>query len=157
MLMNPDSSPQNDITITPMLAVRDAMAAIDWYKRIFNAEVAMLLKDAGGVIVHAELLIGNGRIMLAEEDADYNRSPQTLKGTSVIIHIYVDNVDEVVVHAVKEGARLIFPAKDQFYGDRSARFEDPFGHMWLVSTSLRKIPPREVERIFNEMMLKNGD
>lgn len=146
---------EKDFTITPMLAVRDATAAIDWYKKIFDAEEAMRLKDANGTIAHSELTIGNSRIMVAEEHPDYNRSPQTLGGTTIIIHIYVGNVDEVIVHAVKEGARLIFPAKDQFYGDRSGRFEDPFGHMWIVSTNLKKISPGDVERIFNEMMLRN--
>lgn len=146
---------EQNFTITPMLAVRDAVAAINWYKKIFGAEEAMRLKDANGTIAHSELTIGNARIMVAEEHPDYNRSPATLQGTSVIIHIYVSNVDEVIVHAVKAGARLIFPVKDQFYGDRSGRFEDPFGHMWIVSTILRKIPPKEVERIFNEMMLRN--
>lgn len=146
---------QKELAITPMLAVRDAAAAISWYKKVFHAEETMRLKDGSGSIAHAELTIGGSRIMLAEEHPDYNRSPQTLHGTSVIIHVYVTNVDEVVVHAVKEGARLIFPVKDQFYGDRSGRFEDPFGHMWIVSTVLRDIPPREVERIFNEMMLRN--
>lgn len=153
--MNADTSPPTDFSITPMLAVRDAAAAIDWYTRVFGAEETMQLRDGTGAIAHAELIIGRSRIMLAEEHPDYNRSPQTLQGTSVIIHVYVENVDEVVVHAVKEGARLIFPVKDQFYGDRSGRFEDPFGHMWIVATTLRKIPPREVERIFNEMMLRN--
>lgn len=146
---------EKDFTITPMLAIRDAATAIEWYKKIFGAEEAMRLRDKDGTIAHSELTIGSSRIMIAEEHPDYNRSPQTLHGTSVIIHIYVSNVDEVIVHAVKEGARLIFPAKDQFYGDRSGRFEDPFGHMWIVSTTLRKIPPKEVERIFNEMMLRN--
>lgn len=153
--MNTDSSPVTDFSITPMLAVRDAPAAINWYAKVFGAEETMRLKDGTGTIAHAELMIGKSRIMLAEEHPDYNRSPQSLQGTSVILHVYVENVDEVVVHAVKEGARLIFPVKDQFYGDRSGRFEDPFGHMWIVATALRKIPPREVERIFNEMMLRN--
>lgn|SRR5690606_27083923 len=149
------SKDPTDFTISPMLAIRDAAVAIEWYKKIFDAEETMRLKDGTGAITHCELIIGNSRIMVAEEHPEYNRSPQTLHGTTIILHIYVGNVDEVIVHAVKEGARLIFPAKDQFYGDRSGRFEDPFGHMWIVSTNLKKIPPGDVERIFNEMMLRN--
>ncbi|HEY4653234.1 MAG TPA: VOC family protein [Cyclobacteriaceae bacterium] len=142
-------------SITPMLAIRNAADAIVWYGKVFQAEEVTRLKDPNGTIAHAELRIGNSRIMLAEEHPDYNRSPTILNGTSVIIHLYVDNVDEVVVRAVKEGARLIFAVKDQFYGDRSGRFEDPFGHMWIISTTIRKVPHEEMQRIFNEMMLRN--
>ncbi|HEX7016603.1 MAG TPA: VOC family protein [Cyclobacteriaceae bacterium] len=143
-------------TVTPMLAVKDAEAALTWYTRVFQAVEVLRLRDPqNGTVAHAELHIGEGRIMIAEEHPDYNRSPSTLHGSSVILHIYVPNVDEVVVRAVKEGAKLIFPVRDQFYGERSGRFEDPFGHLWIVSTLLREIPPGEMQRLFNEMMLRN--
>lgn len=138
-----------------MLAIRNADEAIAWYCKVFHAEEVMRLKDPNGTVAHAELLIGDSRIMIAEEHPDYNRSPVSLQGTSVIIHLYIENVDEVVVRAVKEGAKLIFPVKDQFYGDRSGRFEDPFGHMWIVATAIRKLSPDEMQRIFSEMMLRN--
>ena len=148
------SDKHNLHSITPLLAIRNADEAIAWYSKVFHAEELMRLNNPNGTIAHAELSIGDARIMLAEEHPDYNKSPALLNGTSVIIHIYVENVDDVVVRAVKEGAKLIFPVKDQFYGDRSGRFEDPFGHMWIVSTSLRKLSPEDMQRIYNEMMMR---
>lgn len=143
-------------SITPMLAVKGAEEALAWYAKVFHAvEVGRLRDPQNGTIAHAEIHIGEGRIMIAEEHPDYNRSPAMLNGSSVILHTYVPNVDEVVVRAVKEGAKLIFPVRDQFYGERSGRFEDPFGHMWIVATILREVPPGEMQRLFNEMMLRN--
>lgn len=144
--------------ITPLLAVKDAEAALAWYTKVFDAIEILRLRDPQtGDVAHAELHIGEGRIMIAGEHPDYNRSPDTLNGSSVILHMYVPNVDEVVVRAVKEGAKLIFPVRDQFYGERSGRFEDPFGHLWIVSTLMREIPPGEMQRLFNEMMLRNNE
>jgi PhnB protein len=148
--------PKNYHSVTPMLAIRQASDAIAWYIKVFDAEEVIRLTDPKGTIAHVELRLGDSLIMLAEEHPEYNRSPSSLQGTSVIIHLYVENVDEVVIRAVKAGAKLIFPVKDQFYGDRSGRFEDPFGHMWIVSTSTRKLPPEEMQRIFKEMMLRNS-
>ena len=145
-------------SITPLLAVKDADAALAWYTKVFDAVEILRLRDPqSGAVAHAELHIGEGRIMIASEHPDYNRSPTTLKGSSVILHIYVPNADEVVVRAVKEGAKLIFPVRDQFYGERSGRFEDPFGHIWIVSTLVREIPPGEMQRLFNEVMLRTTD
>ena len=142
-------------TITPMLAIRGAEAALTWYGKVFHAVEILRLRDPqNGTVAHAEIHIGEGRIMIAEEHPDFNRSPATLHGSSVVLHIYVPNVDEVIIRAVKEGAKLIFPAKDQFYGERSGRFEDPFGHVWIVSTILREVPPGEMQRLFNEMMMR---
>lgn len=152
--MSSSTLPPNFHSVTPLIVVRNADEAIRWYQKVFHAEEIARLTDPGGTIAHAEIKIGDSVVMMAEEQTEFNKSPQLLNGTSVIIHLYVDNVDEVVVRAVKAGARLIFEVKDQFYGDRSGRFEDPFGHMWIVATSIRKISPEDMQRIFDEMMGK---
>jgi PhnB protein len=90
--------------------------------------------------------------MLAEENPSYNRSPQTLNGTSVVLNVHVPNVDEVFTQAVNAGASVIFPVKDQFYGDRSGRIQDPFGHMWILSTAIKDLSPEEMQAQFDAML-----
>jgi PhnB protein len=131
--------------LTPMLAVRGADRAIEWYKTVLHATELNRLTDGDGKIAHAELKISECIFMLAEEHPDYNKSPDSLQGTSVILNLYVPNVDETVDAALKKGARLIFPVKDQFYGDRAGRIQDPFGHMWIVSKHIQDVTPAEMQ------------
>lgn len=131
--------------LTPMLAVRGADQAIEWYKTVFGATELNRLTDPAGKIAHAELRISGCIFMLAEEHPDYNKSPDSLGGTSVILNLYVPDVDQTVDIALKKGARLIFPVKDQFYGDRAGRIQDPFGHMWIVSKHLHEVTPAEMQ------------
>jgi PhnB protein len=140
--------PDGFSALTPMLAVRNAAKAIDWYKKVLDATEVNRLTDSDGKIAHAELNISDCIVMLAEENPDYNKSPDLLNGTSVILNLYVADVDGTVSYAVKEGAKLIFPVEDQFYGDRAGRIQDPFGHMWIISKHLRKVSPKQME---NEM------
>ncbi len=138
--------PEGFSALTPMLAVRDAARAIEWYKKIFHATESNRLTDPNGTIAHAELRIGDSIFMLAEEHPDYNRSPETLGGTSVILNLYVDDVDKLEKVAVEGGAKSIFPVADQFYGDRAGRIQDPFGHMWIISKHLKDVTPEEMQR-----------
>lgn len=136
--------------LIPMLAVRNAGAAIEWYKKVFNASETNRLTDPGGTIAHAELRIGDSVIMLAEEHPDYNKSPETLNGTPVILNLYVPDVDQVEKLAIQAGARSIFPVADQFYGDRAGRIQDPFGHMWIISKHIKDVTPEEMQRHMRE-------
>jgi PhnB protein len=136
--------------ITPALAVRNAGAAMTWYKKIFGAQEIMCLKDNDETIVHAELKFADAVIMLAEENPAYNRSPQTLNGTAVILNFYVPDADIVVTQAVQEGAKIIFPVKDQFYGDRSGRIQDPFGHQWIISAIKENVSVEEMNARFEQ-------
>jgi PhnB protein len=133
---------------TPMLAINDAGKAIEFYKQAFGATELMRLTDSGGKIGHAELRIGEARIMLADENPQYNVSPQTLGGSPVMIHLYVEDVDAWVNRAVTAGAKVVFPVKDQFYGDRSGRLVDPFGHIWIIATHKEDVSPEETQRRF---------
>ncbi|HET7657716.1 MAG TPA: VOC family protein [Bacillales bacterium] len=123
-------------SITPMLAVRKASDAIAFYKKGFGATEVMRLTDSDGRISHCELAINGASIMLADEYPEHNRTPQTLGGSSVILHITVDFVDDVVEQALAEGATLVRPVQDQPHGHRNGKIEDPFGHVWMISTPL---------------------
>jgi PhnB protein len=142
-------------SVTPYLMVNGADAAIAFYKKAFGATEVMRLTDPAGKIAHAQVKIGEAPVMLAEETKEWgNRSPQTLGGTPVIIDLCVADVDVVVERAVAAGARLVFPVADQFYGFRSGRISDPFGHVWIVSTQKEDLTTEEMQRRFDAMMKK---
>jgi PhnB protein len=96
-----------------------------------------------------DLKISDCIIMLAEEHPDYNRSPDQLNGTSVILNLYVADVDGTVNLALQRGATLVFPVKDQFYGDRAGRIRDPFGHMWIISRHIKDVTSAEIKTAFD--------
>ena len=144
--------PEGFPALTPMLAVRDAAKAIAWYKNVLMATETNRLTDADGTIAHAELRISDCVVMLAEENPQYNKSPEMLQGTSVILNLYVPDVDKTVDLAINEGATLIFPVADQFYGDRAGRIQDPFGHMWIISKHLKNVTPEEMQKQMDESL-----
>jgi PhnB protein len=128
--------PEGAQAITPMLAVNDAAAAIDFYGKVFGAVEHSRMTDAEGKIGHADLSIGPGFIMLADEYAGHNRSPRQLGGSSVILHLYVPDVDATVERGLAAGARLLRSIKDEPRGHRIAKIEDPFGHVWFLATPI---------------------
>ena len=140
--------------VSPTLAIRNARKAIEWYKTIFGAKEIMRLDNPDGSIAHAELEIGDSMIMLSEENPDFNSSPEMLGGTSVILNIYVPDVDATSNEALNNGAKMIFPVKDQFYGDRSGRIQDPFGHMWIISTNIKAMTPEEMKEEYEQLLKK---
>jgi len=144
--------PEGFPALTPMLAVRNAAKAIAWYKNVLMATETNRLTDADGTIAHAELRISDSVVMLAEENPQYNKSPEMLQGTSVILNLYVPDVDKTVDLAINEGATLIFPVADQFYGDRAGRIQDPFGHMWIISKHLKNVTPEEMQKQMDESL-----
>ncbi|MDQ3751382.1 MAG: VOC family protein [Actinomycetota bacterium] len=139
----PDNYPQ----VAPYLSVHDAQAAIDFYGMVFGATERMRLPAPGGKIGHAELQLGDSVIMLADEFPELNiRGPKALGGTPVTLSVYVKDVDGVVERAVGAGATALRPIEDQFYGDRSGQFEDPFGHRWNVSTHIEDVSQEEMAK-----------
>jgi len=132
---------------TPYLSIKGAARAIEFYKRAFNATERMRLEQPDGRIGHAELTIGGALIMLADEFPEMNfRSPQTLGGSPVTIHIYVEDVDALGRQAAAAGATVLRPVQDQFYGDRTGQFEDPFGHRWSFATHIEDVSPEEMKK-----------
>lgn len=134
-------------TITPYLSLKGAAAAIDFYKKAFGATEVMRMAQPDGRIGHAELQVGDSRVMLADEAPDMDfRSPQAIGATPVHLHMYVTDVDAVVSQAVGAGARVLRPVQDQFYGDRSGTVADPYGHVWHVSTHKEDLSMEEIGR-----------
>ena len=139
--------PEGYHSVTPYLCVKDAASALEFYKKALGATELMRMPHPGGKIGHAEIKIGDSMIMLADEFPEMGfRSPQTLGGSPVAIHLYVEDVDAVVGQAVANGAKLVKEVKDQFYGDRSGAVEDPFGHVWYISTHVEDVLPEEIEK-----------
>lgn len=130
--------------VTPYLSVRNAEAAIDFYKRAFGA-VELFRIGEPGMVGHAELKIGNAIFMLSDEHPDYGAlSPETVGGTPITLMFYVENVDEFTEKAIAEGLKVERPVADQFYGDRSGYFIDPFGHKWAIATHIEEVTPDEM-------------
>ena len=139
--------PEGYHAVTPYLSVKGAAGAIEFYKKAFGAKEVMRMPGPGGTIGHAEIQIGNSRIMLADEYPAMNfRSPHSFGGSPVHIHLYVKDADGVATQAVTAGAKLLRPVADQFYGDRSGTLEDPFGHVWHVATHKEDISLQEMKK-----------
>jgi len=128
----------------PYLSVHDAGRAIDFYVKAFGAREVSPRIPWEGKIGHAELEIEGALVMLADEFPAYNRSPKTLGGTSVSIHVDVKDVDSFFARAVAGGAKVVQPIKDEPYG-RVCKLEDPFGHSWFFSTPPVKADPEDYE------------
>jgi PhnB protein len=133
-------------TATPYLITKGAAAAIDFYKKAFSATELLRMTDPKtGAIGHAEIKIGDSPIMLADEHPDMGfKSPKSLGGTPVSLMLYVDDVDAMAQQALAAGAKVMRPVQDQFYGDRSGTFEDPFGHVWTLATHKEDLSPEEI-------------
>jgi PhnB protein len=139
--------PKGYHAITPYLIARNASAAIAFYKTAFGAEETYRLAQPDGRVGHAELRIGGAVVMLADEFPEMGiKAPPSFGGTPVTLLLYVQDVDAAAARAVAAGAKVKRPVKDQFYGDRSGTFEDPFGHMWTIATRKEDLSPEEIER-----------
>lgn len=146
--------PEGYTTVTPVLVLNDAARAIDFYKRAFGAK-ELMRSTHGGKVAHAELQIGNSRLMLQDEwPGAPTRSPQSLGGTAVGLWLYVEDVDKLFNQAVQAGAKVNMPVTNQFWGDRFANVTDPFGHMWSLATHVEDVAPDELERRAKEAMAK---
>ena len=147
MTMNVKPIPEGYHSVTPYLIVSGASDAIAFYKKALGAQEVMRLADPGGKVHHAEIKIGDSRIMLADEHPEIQAlSPKTVGGSPVSIHLYVEDVDAAVERAVAAGAKLVRPVADQFYGDRVGGIEDPFGYRWFIATRKVDLTMDEIRR-----------
>ena len=132
---------------TPYLCVKGGAEALDFYAKAFGGVEKSRMADPSGRIGHAEIWIGEAPIFLSDEHPEMGiLGPKTLGGTSVGIHLYVEDVDAFTARAVAAGAKALRPVEDQFYGDRAGTLEDPFGHRWYVSTHKEDVSPDEMKR-----------
>jgi PhnB protein len=139
--------PEGYHSVTPYLYVGDAARAIDFYQKVFGAKELFRMDAPGGKIGHAEIMIGDSHIMLADEFPEMSeRSPQTIGGSSVGLLLYVQDVDAVAESAVSAGGKLLEPLEDKFYGDRMGKLEDPFGHIWAIATHTEDVSPEELQK-----------
>jgi PhnB protein len=137
--------PDNYPRLTPYLAVDGASDAIDFYSKVFGAKERMRLGGPDGKVGHAELAIGDGLIMLADEHPEFgNVGPKSIGGSPVTISMYVEDVDDTFKKALDAGAKSLRDPENQFYGDRSGQFEDPFGHKWSVATRVEELSSEEI-------------
>jgi len=145
--------PEGYHTVTPYLVMKGASEAIDFYTRVFGAKEVVRMDGPGGSIGHAEIMIGDSFIMLADESPEMGfQGPEAVGGTPVSLVIYIEDVDAVFARALAAGATETKPLKDQFYGDRSGTITDPFGHVWTISTHKEDVSPEEMDKRMKEMM-----
>jgi PhnB protein len=140
--------PKDYNSITPYLIVNGAARAIDYYKKVFGATEVFRMNGPDGKVGHAELKIGNSQIMLADENPSMGQghtSAATIGASPVSLYVYLPDVDRVVERAAAEGAKILKPVQDQFYGDRSGFIQDPFGHLWGVATHVEDVAPKDME------------
>ena len=142
-------------SITPFLTVRDAARAIEFYKQAFGAVERGVMKGPDGKVMHAELKIGDSLIMLSDEFPEFGAlSPESIGGSAMGLHIYVDGVDAAFDRAVKAGARVEMPVMDQFWGDRYGKLTDPFGHKWSIATHTKDLSMDEMKHGMDDAMAK---
>jgi PhnB protein len=147
--------PKGYNSITPYLIIKGAAQAIEYYKRVFGATEIMRMPGPNGQVGHAELQIGDSHIMLADENPSMGQghtSATTIGASPVSLYVYVPEVDKVFDRAIAEGAKILKPVQDQFYGDRSGFLQDPFGHLWGVATHVEDVSADEMQRRMQKMM-----
>lgn len=142
--------PEGAHTITPYLVVKGATKAIEFYKKAFNAKELEKSALPDGLIMHAKLQIGDSQLMLSDEMPQSKdcgiSSPASLKGSTVMLHLYVENVDAAFDQAIKAGGKSQMPVSDTFWGDRYGQLIDPFGHLWSISTQKEILTEEEVAK-----------
>ncbi|PTY08003.1 glyoxalase [Opitutaceae bacterium EW11] len=139
-------------TVTPHLVCAGAADAIEFYKKAFGAEEFMRLPGPDGKLIHASIRIGDSIVMLVDELPGMGAfGPKTLKGSSVTIHLQVEDADALQKRAADAGAKVILPVDEAFWGDRYGIVEDPFGHRWSMATHVRDVAPEEIQKFASSM------
>lgn len=141
-----EAVPSDMRTVTPHLICDGAADAIEFYKKAFSATEICRMPSPEGKIMHAAVRIGDSMVMLVDQYPDWGcMGPAALKGSSVTIHLQVEDADALFKQAVDAGAKVIMPIEDAFWGDRYGKVEDPFGHHWSIATHIRDVSPEEMQ------------
>ena len=145
--------------IVPYLSVTDAKEAVAFYSRVFETEPALLLNMPDGRVMHCEFRLGDARFFLSEELPEHGGtpSPASLRGTTVAIHLYVDDCDAMVAQMRSNGATIVMEPTDMFWGERFARVRDPFGHEWGIATRVHDMTPAEIQAAANKLFESMAD
>lgn len=143
--------PRGHHTLTPGLAVRDAVRAIEFYKKALGAKEKSRMLGPDGKVMHADIMIGDSHIMLGEENTQMNNpSPLSLNGSPIGLYVYVKNADKSFDQAVKAGSSVAMPITDQFWGDRAGMITDPFGHKWWIASRKRNLTAKQMKKAAEE-------
>lgn len=150
--------PEGFTTVTPYLAMKSAGEAIDFYKKALGAQERSRMPGPGGSVMHAEIQAGNSIVMLSDESPQdaHMKSPASLGGTTVNLHLYVEDTDAAFKQAVEAGCKEVMPPTDMFWGDRFAKVRDPYGHDWAFATHKEDLTPAEMEKRTEEFMAQMG-
>ena len=144
--------PEGYHSVTPYLTFKNADAAIKFYQHAFGAKEKLRLSTPDGRVAHAEIEIGDSRVMLADENPAYgNKSPETLGGSPTAFMFYVEDVDAAFEQALKAGATVKRPVTDQFYGDRVGTLVDPFGYQWSIGMHVEDVSAEEMQQRMEKM------
>lgn len=147
MSNTPSYRPEGYHSVTPYLVIEDVRRALEFYARAFDAQLVLRMDLPDGKIAHAEIQIGDSRIMLSDAMPEWQtKGPKALGGTPVSLMVYVPDCDAVFARAIAAGAQAAMPVQDQFYGDRSGTVIDPFGHKWHLATNKETVPPEELQK-----------
>jgi PhnB protein len=146
--------PKGYHSITPYLVIKDAAQAIEYYKKVFGATEVVRMPGPDGKVGHAELEIGDSRIMLADENPSMgtgHASATSIGASPVSLYLYLPDVDRVFERATAAGAKVLRPVENQFYGDRSGFLQDPFGHLWGLATHVEDVSPEDMKQRMKKM------
>jgi PhnB protein len=155
--MKPDPIRKGYHTINASLNVRGGAAAIEFYKKAFLAEEVYRMEAPDGSLMHAELQIGDSRLLLSEENESWGAfSPQALGGTPITLRLSVPDIDTFAERAVVAGLKTIRPIQDQFWGDRTGLFQDHFGYRWSIATQIEEVSPAEMRKRAEAWSKKNS-
>lgn len=147
--------PEGMHTVTPHLVCEGAADAIEFYKKAFGAAESSRMAGPGGKLMHASITIGDSTIMLVDDNVAMGMpGPKALKGSPVIVHLYVENADTFSARAEAAGAKITMPVTDMFWGDRYGQLEDPFGHRWSIATHVRDVSQGEMREAMQAMSRK---
>ena len=145
--------PEDRQNVTPYLTIRNAAAALEFYKQVFGATEKMRMAEPDGKVGHAEIEIGKTRIMISDEYPELDvLGPESRGGTTAGLHLLVEDVDAVFSAALAAGAKELKPVSDQFYGERSGKLADPFGHVWYIAMLKEQLSDEEVQRRYEDLM-----
>jgi uncharacterized glyoxalase superfamily protein PhnB len=147
--------PEGMHTVTPHLVCEGASDAIEFYKKAFGAVETSRMPGPSGKLMHASITIGDSTLMLVDDSPQMGiPGPKALKGSPVIVHLYVENADAFVARAQAAGAKITMPVTDMFWGDRYGQLEDPFGHRWSIATHVRDVTQSEMREAMQAMSRK---
>jgi PhnB protein len=146
-MLNPVRAiPEGYHSISPSLTCKNAASAIEFYKTVFGAKEIMRMPGPGGMIMHAEIRIGDSVVFINDEIPGMAVAPSGATLNPVYLFLYTEDVDAVFNRAVAANCKVTMPVTNQFWGDRYGKFNDPFGHSWGVATHVEDVAPADMER-----------